>query len=100
MGSPIFYLVGILIFLLLRTPCQISEHYDNPFWVKSNSAGRKKKNHLRNHINSQARDLKIVNFKAQEQILFENALRSVLALVPNGDRYELNCNTRLVTKQT
>jgi hypothetical protein len=47
----------------------------------------KKKNNLRNHVNSEVRDLKIMNFKAQEHIL------------PNGDRYELNGNMRLVTKQ-
>ena len=33
--SPIFFLVGILIFLLVRSPCKISEPYDNPFWEKS-----------------------------------------------------------------
>ena len=27
-----FVLVGILIFLLLRSPCKISKPYDNPFW--------------------------------------------------------------------
>jgi hypothetical protein len=32
-GDPRFVLgVGILIFLLLRSPCQISKPYDNPFW--------------------------------------------------------------------
>ena len=28
----IFLLVGILMFLLLCSPCQISEPHDNPFW--------------------------------------------------------------------
>jgi hypothetical protein len=27
-----FFWVGILIFLLLRSPCKISKPYDNPFW--------------------------------------------------------------------
>ena len=31
-GPPNFFLVGILIFLLLRSPCKISKPYDNPFW--------------------------------------------------------------------
>jgi hypothetical protein len=31
-GLPNFFLVGILIFLLLRSPCKISKPYDNPFW--------------------------------------------------------------------
>ena len=30
--SPQFFLVGILIFLLLRSPCKISKPYNNPFW--------------------------------------------------------------------
>ena len=33
---PDFFLVGILIFLLLRSPCKISKPYENPFWEKSN----------------------------------------------------------------
>ena len=31
-GPRIIFLVGILIFLLLRSPCKISKPYDNPFW--------------------------------------------------------------------
>ena len=42
-GSPNFFVVGILLFLLLRSLCQISKPYDNPFWEKSNSVNRKKK---------------------------------------------------------
>jgi hypothetical protein len=30
-----FVVVGILIFLLLRSACKVSEPYDIPFWVKS-----------------------------------------------------------------
>ena len=43
--------------------------------------------------------LKIMNFKSQEQDLFENALRQVIAILPNGNMYELNGNMRLVAKQ-
>ena len=39
-GGPQFFLVEILIFLLLRTPCQISKPYDKPFWKKSNKGGK------------------------------------------------------------
>ena len=59
----------------------------------------KKKKVLLEHSNNEVREIKIVNYKPQEHIIFENALRSVLALVPNGERYELNGNMRLVTKQ-
>ena len=31
-GPPIIFLVGILIFLLLRSSCKISKPYDKPFW--------------------------------------------------------------------
>ena len=34
-GGAHFFLVGILIFLLVRCPRKISEPYDNPFWEKS-----------------------------------------------------------------
>ena len=34
-GGPHFFLVGILIFLLVRRPRKISEPYNNPFWEKS-----------------------------------------------------------------
>ena len=37
------FLVGILIFLLLGSPCQISKPYDNPFWEKVTVPERKKK---------------------------------------------------------
>ena len=59
----------------------------------------KKKKELLGNANEKVRDIKIVNYKPPEHIIFENALRSVLALVPNGERYELNGNMRLVTKQ-
>jgi hypothetical protein len=32
----------ILFCLWLKTPCKISEPYDNPFWEKNNGSGRKK----------------------------------------------------------
>jgi hypothetical protein len=31
-GPDDFLLVGILIFLLLRSPCKIAKPYDNPSW--------------------------------------------------------------------
>jgi hypothetical protein len=34
--------IGILIFLLLRSPCKNLEPYDNPFWGFSNSGKNKK----------------------------------------------------------
>ena len=58
---------------------------------------KKKKVLLENTI-EKVRDVKIVNYKPPDCIIFENALRSVLALVPNGNMYELNGNMRLVTK--
>jgi hypothetical protein len=45
-GPQILFLIGILIFLLLRSLCQISKPYDNPFWEKSNN-GRKKEEERR-----------------------------------------------------
>ena len=60
----------------------------------------KKKKVLLDNTIEKVRDIKIVNYKAPECIIFENALRSVLALVPNGNMYELNGNMRLVTKQS
>ena len=36
-GVPKFLLlIGIIIFLLVRSPCKILEPYDNPFWDFSN----------------------------------------------------------------
>ena len=35
--------IGILLFLLLRRPCENLKSYDNPFWGKSKE-GKKKKN--------------------------------------------------------
>jgi hypothetical protein len=31
-GPRIFFLIGILIFLLVRSPCKISKPYNNPYW--------------------------------------------------------------------
>ena len=43
-GGPQFLLfIGILIFLLLRNPCKISEPYDNPFWGFEQRRREKKK---------------------------------------------------------
>ena len=39
----IFFLIGIIIFLLLRRPRKISEPYTDPFWDFSNSGDNKKK---------------------------------------------------------
>jgi hypothetical protein len=33
-----------LIFLSIKTPCKISEPYNNPFWEKSNPAERRENN--------------------------------------------------------
>ena len=41
-GPPNFVPPQILFFLWVKTPCKISEPYDNPFWEKSNPAQRKK----------------------------------------------------------
>jgi hypothetical protein len=30
--TPAFFWVGIIIFLLLRSPCKITNPNDNPFW--------------------------------------------------------------------
>ena len=59
----------------------------------------KKKKELLNSTDPELKKLKIMNFKTQEQILYENALRNVLSIVPNGNLYEINGNMRLVSKQ-
>ena len=59
----------------------------------------KKKKELKNSLDPELKKLKIMNFKTQEQILHENALRNVLSIVPNGNLYEINGNMRLVSKQ-
>ena len=59
----------------------------------------KNKKELKNHADEGLKKLKIMNFKSQEQILYENALRSVLSIMPNGDQYELNGTMRLVSRQ-
>ena len=60
----------------------------------------KKKKELANSSDPKIKELKIMNFKTPEQIMFENALRGVLAIIPNGSNYELNGNMRLVTKRS
>ena len=46
-GSPQFFsLIGILIFLWVRSPCKISKPYDKPFWEKRKGRERRKKTAL------------------------------------------------------
>jgi hypothetical protein len=59
----------------------------------------KNKKELKNHTDEEIKKLKIMNFKTQEQILYENALRSVLSVMPNGDHYELNGTMHLVSRR-
>ena len=59
----------------------------------------KKKNELKNNVDPEIKKLKIMNFKLQEHILFENALRNVLSVMPDGHLYELNGNMRLISKR-
>ena len=59
----------------------------------------KAKKELKNHENSKINVLKIMNFKTQEQILLENAIRNLLSVTPNAVNYEFNGNMRLVPKQ-
>ena len=59
----------------------------------------KKKKDLLSHNDSKMKALKMMNYKSQEQILTENALRQILSVTSNGHLYELNGNMRLVTKQ-
>jgi hypothetical protein len=40
-GQKIFF-IGILLFLLLRSPCKNLEPYDNPFWGFNNGGNKKK----------------------------------------------------------
>ena len=58
----------------------------------------KKKKDLIDNAGPDDKKLKSMTFKNQEQILVENALRSVLSIMPNGHQYELNGNMRLVNK--
>ena len=58
----------------------------------------KKKKDLTDNVGIDDKKLKIMNYKNQEQILFENALRSILSILPNGHLYEINGNVRLVAK--
>ena len=59
----------------------------------------KTKNELRSSVNQKIKELKIMNYKMQEHILFENALRNLLPLMPEGHLYESNGNMRLVLKK-
>ena len=59
----------------------------------------KSKKELANHADEEMKKVKIMNYKMQEHILFENALRNVLSIMPNGNQYELNGNMRLVSKK-
>ena len=59
----------------------------------------KSKKELKNHTNPELKKVKIMNFKTQEQIIFENALRNVLAIIPNGDQFELTGNMRLISRK-
>ena len=58
----------------------------------------KAKKELKNHGDEQLKKLKIMNFKTQELILYENALRNVLSVIPNGNDYELNGKMLLVAR--
>ena len=58
----------------------------------------KKKNELKSNSINEIKKVKVMNFKTQEQILNENALRNILAILPTGHLYELIGNMRLVTK--
>jgi hypothetical protein len=42
-----FFLVVILIVLGVRSPCKISEPFDNPVWCFSNGVKKKKKKERR-----------------------------------------------------
>ena len=44
LGVRFFVLVGILLFLWLKSPCKNSEPYDNPFWAKKVRGREEKKN--------------------------------------------------------
>ena len=59
----------------------------------------KSKKELANHEDEEMKKVKIMNYKMQEHILFENALRNILSIMPNGDQYELNGKMRLVPKK-
>jgi hypothetical protein len=59
----------------------------------------KKHKELANQKDADLKKIKIMNYKTQEHILFENALRNVLSIMPNGDQYELNGYMCLVSKR-
>jgi hypothetical protein len=41
--SQSYFLSGIIKFLRIRSPCKVSEPYDNPFWKKSNAARKRER---------------------------------------------------------
>ena len=59
----------------------------------------KSKKELKNHTNPELKKVKIMNFKTQEQIIFENTLRNVLAIIPNGDQFELTGKLWLISRK-
>ena len=68
-GVPnLFFLIGILIFMLLRSPCTNLKPYDNPFWDFSNS-GEKSKNKSKKRLITKNRGL-------PKLLLWSHALRS------------------------
>jgi hypothetical protein len=54
-----------------------------------------KKKDLTDSVGIDDKKLKLMN---QEQILFENVLRSIFSILPNCHQYEINGNMRLVAK--
>ena len=42
-GSPIFFLIGILLFVIVRSLSKMLEPYNNPFWDFSNGRKSEKK---------------------------------------------------------
>ena len=59
---------------------------------------KKKNDMIQNSAEPGINKLKIMNYKAPEHIIFENALRNVLSLLPNANQYELNGNMKLVSR--
>jgi hypothetical protein len=60
----------------------------------------KKKKELADKTSDDRKKLEIMNFKTQEQILFEIALRQgKSSVMPNGNQYELSGNMKLISKK-
>jgi hypothetical protein len=79
------FIFGILIFLLVRSSCKISESYDNSFWDFNNGGGCKKKKW--NHLPKIVAYLKIPDTKCRclslTLVLFiKNILNLVLLSIP------------------